>query len=291
MFDIEPYINSGIVESYVIGLASLEEAARFEHLCREYPALDLARRTFEERLDLHSLAHAERPPEYVRQRVVDRINELPVIAFSPARSPERGLFRWFRSRGRRFFFKPKRSDFNGFVAPGFSNAPSASPAYSLSSDADKKIRNRVLLERILANPAAMDQLSWLDFEVFISDLLIVLGFTATHTSKTKDGGKDVVVLLQTIFGDFTFYVECKHKVSKRKVGVAIVRAVYGTVVRDVVAAGVVITNSYFSPAAVEYQRPVSERIKLVNRDKLFEWISLINRGGHSDAAAVHSSIN
>ncbi|HSS98730.1 MAG TPA: hypothetical protein VLK33_16965 [Terriglobales bacterium] len=45
--NIKEYISSGIIESYVLGLASSEEVAEFEKLCTEYPELVAARTSFE----------------------------------------------------------------------------------------------------------------------------------------------------------------------------------------------------------------------------------------------------
>ena len=45
--NIQEYISSGIVESYVLGLASPEERVEFEGLCVQYPELVAARTEFE----------------------------------------------------------------------------------------------------------------------------------------------------------------------------------------------------------------------------------------------------
>ena len=45
--NVQDYISSGIVESYVLGLASPEEQSEFERMCREYPEVLQARVDFE----------------------------------------------------------------------------------------------------------------------------------------------------------------------------------------------------------------------------------------------------
>jgi len=45
--NIQEYISSGIVESYVLGLASPEERIEFEEMCAQHPELVEARNNFE----------------------------------------------------------------------------------------------------------------------------------------------------------------------------------------------------------------------------------------------------
>lgn len=58
----QEYISSGIVESYVLGLASQEEAAEFERACATYPEVRAAREAFELSLEQQLLANAVPPP-------------------------------------------------------------------------------------------------------------------------------------------------------------------------------------------------------------------------------------
>lgn len=71
--NIQEYISSGIVESYVLGLADAGERAEFEQLCRQYPELVKARVQFEETLEKHALANAVKPPSATRQKVLAAI--------------------------------------------------------------------------------------------------------------------------------------------------------------------------------------------------------------------------
>jgi len=45
--NIQEYISSGIIESYVLGLASAEERNEFDKMCELYPELREARTNFE----------------------------------------------------------------------------------------------------------------------------------------------------------------------------------------------------------------------------------------------------
>ncbi len=56
--NIKEYISSGIVESYVLGLASEEERTEFEQLCKQYPELVTARDSFEVLIEKQAFENA-----------------------------------------------------------------------------------------------------------------------------------------------------------------------------------------------------------------------------------------
>jgi anti-sigma-K factor RskA len=73
--NIQEYISSGIVESYVLGLADASERTEFEQLCKKHPELVKARELFEESLEKHALANAVTPPAATRQKVMAAIQD------------------------------------------------------------------------------------------------------------------------------------------------------------------------------------------------------------------------
>ena len=73
--NIQEYISSGIVESYVLGLADAGERAEFEQLCKKHPELVKARELFEESLEKHALANAVAPPAAARLKVMAAIQD------------------------------------------------------------------------------------------------------------------------------------------------------------------------------------------------------------------------
>lgn len=68
--NLKDYIASGIIESYVMGLASESERAEFEQMCAEYPALVAERRKFEESLEHYAAEHQVQPPSEVKVKVL-----------------------------------------------------------------------------------------------------------------------------------------------------------------------------------------------------------------------------
>lgn len=68
--NIQEYISSGIVESYVLGLASEQERAEFERMCAAHPELRQAREAFEIQLEQQNLSAAVPPPTQLRSRIL-----------------------------------------------------------------------------------------------------------------------------------------------------------------------------------------------------------------------------
>ncbi len=61
------YIESGIIESYVLGMASPEEAAELESLCLQFPEIKEALTTFEIALEKNAMANAIPPPPSIKK--------------------------------------------------------------------------------------------------------------------------------------------------------------------------------------------------------------------------------
>jgi len=76
--NIKEYISSGIIESYVLGLASNEEKAEFEQLVSMHPELQQAREAFERSLEQHALDNAIPPPVALKQQIWNSIQLSPV---------------------------------------------------------------------------------------------------------------------------------------------------------------------------------------------------------------------
>ena len=75
--NIKEYILSGVVESYVLGLASEHERFEFEQLCAQYPELVEARTNFELALEKQAMESAEAPPVYSKEKIWSAIQQTP----------------------------------------------------------------------------------------------------------------------------------------------------------------------------------------------------------------------
>jgi len=84
--NIELYMQSGIVESYALGLATKEEVDEFEQLLPHYPELKDALQDFEYHLELFSIDNEIPPPPEARERIEERLRTLPAIPSATRRT-------------------------------------------------------------------------------------------------------------------------------------------------------------------------------------------------------------
>lgn len=89
--DIRAYIQSGIIESYVLGLASVEEQAELEALRAQHREVDEAIDVFSFRLEEQLMTDTIAPRADVKSKVMAAIKEktkpAPLVAFSAHNTP------------------------------------------------------------------------------------------------------------------------------------------------------------------------------------------------------------
>ena len=71
--DIQEYISSGVIESYVLGLSPEDEMQEVEKLAAEHAEIKQAITAFEEALEKQALATAIAPPAALKQQVMDAL--------------------------------------------------------------------------------------------------------------------------------------------------------------------------------------------------------------------------
>lgn len=121
----------------------------------------------------------------------------------------------------------------------------------------------------------MYELSSSEFEELICELFDKKGYNVKLTQKTRDGGKDILVVENNFLGNFLIYVECKKHRPDRPIGVDLIRQFYGVISMDNATAGLLITTSYFTKDAVKLNEPFRHRISLVDYTKLVEAIQIV----------------
>ena len=71
--NVQDYIKSGIIESYVLGMADSAEAAELEQLCLQYPEIKQALNDAELALESNALANPIAPPPALKQVIFDQL--------------------------------------------------------------------------------------------------------------------------------------------------------------------------------------------------------------------------
>ena len=98
--NVKEYISSGIVESYVMGLASEAERLEFEQNCVQYPEVAEARTAFELALEEQLLGDATPVPKELKGQIDEKIRsaglEAADINSEEERTPVRsmGVWKW-----------------------------------------------------------------------------------------------------------------------------------------------------------------------------------------------------
>lgn len=94
--DLKAYMTSGMLELYVLGLASDKERLEVERLAEQYPELKKEISTIRKALDEYAKLHGVQPPDEVRQTLEKRLDdpsELPAESARPVRKSAPGVER------------------------------------------------------------------------------------------------------------------------------------------------------------------------------------------------------
>jgi Anti-sigma-K factor rskA len=87
----QEYISSGIVESYVLGLASPEERSEFEQLCLQNPEVLAARTAFELAIEKQAMDNAITPPAGLKNKILAELDSSAAKIVTMQSSPVKNL--------------------------------------------------------------------------------------------------------------------------------------------------------------------------------------------------------
>lgn len=132
--------------------------------------------------------------------------------------------------------------------------------------------NDWMLNELKKNPTDLYQLSSRRFEELIAEILIRKGYEVELTSATRDGGKDIYAARKDDIGSFLYIVECKKYNPDHKVGVSVLRDLYGVLSKERATYGVAVTTSYFSKPAQEFQKDIQFQMSLQDFDSIKKWL-------------------
>ena len=166
---------------------------------------------------------------------------------------------------------------NSFECPGLVGldgrplTPSSTAFQAIALDV--RHVNSDVLRRVQTNPEEMRHLTSRQFEELIADLLTRLGYSVDLTQQTRDGGFDIYAAKKEPLGSFLYLVECKRYTPPNKVGVDVVRSLYGVVQSENANAGIVASSSFFTGDAQEFQRKHIHELQLKDFIAVQEWLN------------------
>jgi restriction system protein len=132
--------------------------------------------------------------------------------------------------------------------------------------------NQAMVERLKKAPDDVFRLSSREYERMVAELLQDMGYEVELTPATRDGGKDILASLQTPAGDLLLLVEAKRYREDRKVGVELVRTLYGTLHDYQANSAMLVTTSSFSNDARTFQQRHKYQLSLKDYTDVAEWI-------------------
>jgi restriction endonuclease Mrr len=134
--------------------------------------------------------------------------------------------------------------------------------------------NRALIRRLSLQPELLRVIDPRKFEEVIAEIWQNFGYKVTLTSRTRDGGKDIYAAKNDLFGSVLYVIECKRYRENQRVGVELVRSLYGVTESEGATMGVLATTSFFTEPAHTFQRLVPFRLSLRDFRGLIDWLKM-----------------
>jgi uncharacterized protein YjbI with pentapeptide repeats/HJR/Mrr/RecB family endonuclease len=133
--------------------------------------------------------------------------------------------------------------------------------------------SRELIKYLRKHPDAIYEIKPRRFEELVAEILSSYGWSVLLSPETRDGGYDIFAVSKDISGvRSSWIIECKKYRADRKIGVDIVRNLYGITLVQQGANAMLATTSFFSSEAQNYK---ASRYNLELRDynDILEWIN------------------
>lgn len=130
--------------------------------------------------------------------------------------------------------------------------------------------NDELLFYLAKHPEIIHELGSRKFEELIARVFADKGYEVSLTKSTRDGGFDIFAKVKNDFSDFIILAECKKYSPTNKVGVEIVRGLYGVVEEHKANQGIIITSSFFTKEAQQTQLRIGSRMALKDYNDLVQ---------------------
>jgi hypothetical protein len=127
-------------------------------------------------------------------------------------------------------------------------------------------------KKIAENQLNLDNMDGHEFEALIEELIKKMGFSVDERKLTADGGVDILAHSHETLYEGKYVVQCKR--YSQKVPESPVRDLYGVVHSLNANKGILITNSTFTHAAVDFAK--DKQIELIDGTKLRSLFSRYN---------------
>jgi restriction system protein len=132
-----------------------------------------------------------------------------------------------------------------------------------------RVVSRRFAQLIAENPRVLDELEWRDIERTIAEVFEGLGFSATLTPPSKDGGKDVVLECSVKGQRAEYLVEIKHWRAGSRVGGGALRSFLNVIVRESRQGGLFLSTYGYCDNAFEQLSEIDrQRLRFGSEQKI-----------------------
>ena len=76
---LQSFINSGLIDKYILGDTSIEESMEVEHYISEYPEIENEYNRLQQNLEIIAKSNAVEAPSHVLSSILEELDEKPVI--------------------------------------------------------------------------------------------------------------------------------------------------------------------------------------------------------------------
>lgn len=132
---------------------------------------------------------------------------------------------------------------------------------------------RRLIRAVELKPQELLLLEPRQFEELVAEIWRKLGYETELTARTKDGGRDVVAV-RRLEASVRFLIECKRYNPSHKVGVELVRGLYGVTAHEKATKGILATTSTFTRGAKAFFDDHIWELEPRDFDGVVDWVKL-----------------
>ena len=205
-------------------------------------------------------------PEEDARRLYELLQGNPALTDLAGRSVRDGIVRWNELLRMLHDF-----EFPGILGPD-GRPVTAGSVHERGMIVEVREANEEILRLLKRDPELLRSLPPRKFEEIIADLLRKQGYQVTLTPATKDGGIDMYAAKKDGLGTFLYLVECKRYTPPNKVGVSVIRSLYGVLQSRKATAGVIVTSSFFTKGAREFQQENFYQLQLHDYLGIQNWL-------------------
>ena len=123
------------------------------------------------------------------------------------------------------------------------------------------------------NVENLQSLTPIEFENLVNTLLQQMGFNATTTKVSGDGGIDIIALNEQPIVSGKYVIQCKRYAIGNNIGEPVIRELYGVMMHENANKGILITTSDFSKKAVSFAQ--YKAIELINGSSILSLLICI----------------